>query len=207
MKAWETKEWKKKREEILKNHEDKCQICGSEKKPFVIHHNWNKEKIFKQIAHSLAKEKGIKEIFPSSSRPSWRKFLKNHPEIAEEAKQSKNRLYLSLDKDTLVICKKCHFLIHKGFKLCQDCLRENKIKWTKYEHCYQHHLEYKKEMEETERLVNEEIEIKVPCGKVVKMSKLDYEVMGTFEYCHNCDKLYANGGCKFLEEHEDENNV
>jgi hypothetical protein len=202
MKAWQTQDWKNKREEILKNHDGKCQICDSQKGPFNIHHNWDKEAVFKKIAHGLAKEKGIKGIFPSSSRPEWARFLQSHPEIREQAKEAKNRLYLSLDKDTLIICKKCHFLIHKGYSLCQDCLSENKITWTTYDYCYQHHMEHKKEEEEMEKLAEVDIEVKVPCGLIVTMSKLDYEVMGTFEYCHECDKFYANGGCIFLaEEH------
>jgi len=98
---------------------------------------------------------------------------------------------------TVMICKKCHFLFHKfGIKICGECKkRYHKIR---YPMCYECYIQSEIELNKT-------IEIGLPCGKRGVVSKLGYELMGWFEYCHDSGCFYdSNCCCKFMIEKQEE---
>lgn len=65
------------------------------------------------------------------SKRDWRRFMRKYSyEINERATQLPVRgheYYMSL-QDCIVLCKKCHFALHKGLVLCETCKKNYHFK-------------------------------------------------------------------------------
>ena len=123
--------------------------------------------------------------------------------------QKKNTLsdekYMSFE-GVMILCKRCAFAAHNRMHLCPSC--KKKFVPNRFDVCFNClPLETKAEIKERRPLLSiladsrRMIKVIAPCGRKEKISKLAYDVMGTFEVCHNCDKV---NDCDDLKKSEQE---
>lgn len=124
-----SKEWKKQREEIIEGKV--CAWCGSDK-ALVVHH-YNEPKVtglakWKSIMRSTEKQKKyadlpyeeLKEIVDQKFAKWKEKYLETYMDFSPE--------------NVLILCKKCHFALHKGMVLCKVC--KKKYHKRRFDMCY-----------------------------------------------------------------------
>lgn len=249
-KAWQLKEWKDKREGLIKNKD--CAICHSTN-TLIIHHKKQplRYRIIRQrLCYDILKQKIQNDeircetivtpmkVCPNCkhqnyyardiTKPKYRcnrcHFTFDEPEdFNQETKQinwldrekfrgqysplihkmallsckKQHEEYMDMN-DTVILCKRCHFLLHKGWKLCPKCKEQGKIKWIKphFDTCFDCLPKgvKKKIVDSTGKLY------KYPCGRIERIDKISWSFMGSFEVCHECEKLQE---CKYLDDNHD----
>jgi len=112
--SWASKEWKEKRNAAIEGK--LCAWCGSSDK-LAVHHNAEPKVTglpkWKSIYRSLDKSPKHKELTPEQL-----KVLTD--ERFAEWKAEYEKAYMDFE-NVIILCKKCHFALHKGKKLCEKC--------------------------------------------------------------------------------------
>lgn len=112
--SWQTREWREKRLAAIEGRV--CAWCGSSDR-LAVHHCAEPRVTglakWKSIYRSLDKSPDFKNITPEQ--------LKELTDIKFNAWRVKyERVYMDF-KNIIILCKKCHFALHKGKKLCDRC--------------------------------------------------------------------------------------
>jgi len=161
-----------------------------------------------RCGYVFEKTKAIRVNTGWLSREDWNQFWTKYRSAIEEKAAELSRkghiYYMSLE-DCIVLCKKCHFAIHKGLVLCKDCGK--KYHPQQYSTCWDciPDSEWKKETEREHK----KIETMLPCGSKVMVEAGFWEFGGTFETClHYCPNNEDINRCddfsKWYEEYSSE---
>lgn len=126
---WTSKEWKEKRLELIEGK--LCAWCGSDE-ALAVHH-YNEPKVtglskWKSIMRTTEKQKKyaplsygeLKEVVDGKFADWKEKTLANYMDFSPE--------------NIIILCKRCHFALHKGLVMCQKC-KENYHK-KRFDMCY-----------------------------------------------------------------------
>lgn len=112
--SWGSKEWKKRRLEAIEGMV--CAWCGSSE-ALAVHHDAEPRVTglakWKSIYRSLDKSPRYKGVSPER--------LKEMTEERFEVWRSEyERTYMDFE-NVVILCRRCHFALHKGKKLCERC--------------------------------------------------------------------------------------
>jgi len=191
---WTTKEWREARKKWdngeIGSKKDKCEqeYCNSTI-ALSPHHNTPLRQLLNNSLREFAIKQMCKEmeakVYPSSlygtggfacskgriKVKEFKTYIKDHPEFKEEAEKKAKEEYFSF-KDTITLCKRCHFAIEHGMKLCYYCKEKyhrfsfpscgnpecrEKVKKAR-EKEEKEYEQFEKEVAETEREMQEELE-------------------------------------------------
>lgn len=182
MSVRDTKEYKRKSAKLKKGKV--CEWCGSSENLYV-HHPQDLFPIPEETRKAIYAEaySEFRALFKQEQKESnreqfkleYRKYLEENgikAKIKTEIEESTKR-YVSLE-GTVVICRRCHFAIHKGMDLCQVC----KVKYKKkqYETCYNCSSQEKKGTEDDFKLdLGEGLSFHVMPNKEQKFSRNGFD--------------------------------
>lgn len=114
MPSWNTKEWKAKRLAAIEGKV--CAWCGSTD-ALAVHHDAEPKVTglakWKSIKRSLDKSPKFKNLTPE-------KLKALTDERFAEWRAEYERIYMDFE-NVVILCRKCHFALHKGKKLCDKC--------------------------------------------------------------------------------------
>lgn len=118
-KPWETVEWKKKRQEIIKNE---CQQCGSTEQPFVLQHTWHPtsydtyiRKYYDEYYQLHNQRLSEKLAIPDKKVESY--IIKNGAEREACPKCQSVNIQKRKTLSPLFKCNKCHFEFEDTIKV------------------------------------------------------------------------------------------
>jgi len=181
-----TKQWKEQRKEIIKGKV--CAWCGSDKS-LVVHH-YNEPRVtglnkWKSIFRSVEKSPKNKDL-------SYDELKQIVDEKFADWKKRTLETYMDFSPENIIIlCKRCHYALHKGMVLCKNC--KQKYHKRRYDFCYECNQKLTKE--EKEKTLSPPLHSgfisKTLCGKTTPYTP-------AIDYClHECKDypcVHFNGG-------------
>ena len=133
--SWGSKEWKQKRLAAIEGKV--CAWCGSDK-ALAVHHDKEPRVTglakWKSIYRSLDKSPKFKGLSPE-------RLHALADERFEAWRAEYEKTYMDFE-NVVILCRKCHFALHKGKKLCDKC--KTNYHNPRYSMCFKCNEEMKK---------------------------------------------------------------